>query len=89
MVSGKLTGICGGDCILLEASESLYQIPSWSMPACWKRSLSNLEGIKIMKDYEVTDLFEAGNAGETIESKQCACVDEISGMLGPEGFEER
>ena len=35
-----------------------------------------------MKNYEVTDLFDAGRAGETIEAKECACFDEIAGYLG-------
>ena len=43
-----------------------------------------------MQYYEITDLFEAGNAEETIQGKECACVDEISGAFGPsqEAFEE-
>ena len=43
-----------------------------------------------MKDYEVTDLFEAGDAGETIQAKMEVTTDEISGLGGPprEAFEE-
>lgn len=43
-----------------------------------------------MKDYEVTDIFEAGDAGQTIQAKLMDVVDEISGFLGPEpeAFEE-
>ena len=43
-----------------------------------------------MKEYEVTDLFEAGNAGETIQAKPDMFADEVSGPLGPtfESFEE-
>ena len=44
-----------------------------------------------MKDYEVTDLFEAGNAGETIQAKMTSSPDEVSGIWGPEAeaFEEQ
>lgn len=43
-----------------------------------------------MKDYEVTDLFEAGDAGQTIQAKLMNAIDEVSGILGPdsEAFEE-
>ena len=43
-----------------------------------------------MKDYEVTDLFETGDAGETIQTKMEFTPDEVSGMWGPlpEAFEE-
>ena len=43
-----------------------------------------------MKDYEVTDLFEAGNAGQTIQAKVMNTIDETSGLFGPEpeAFEE-
>ena len=43
-----------------------------------------------MKNYEVADLFEAGDAGETIQAKMVLAPDEISGFLGPEAeaFEE-
>lgn len=36
-----------------------------------------------MKDYEVTDLFEAGDAGETIQAKMDLTLDEVSGFMGP------
>ena len=36
-----------------------------------------------MKDYEVTDLFEAGDAGETIQAKMDITPDEVSGLFGP------
>ncbi len=43
-----------------------------------------------MKEYEVTDLFEAGNAGETIQAKMDRFADEVSGPFGPppDAFEE-
>jgi hypothetical protein len=45
---------------------------------------------RIMKDYEVADLFEAGNAGQTIQAKMTTTPDEVSGLFGPESeaFEE-
>ena len=43
-----------------------------------------------MKEYEVTDLFEAGRAGEMIQAKMDIFADETSGPFGPppEAFEE-
>ena len=44
-----------------------------------------------MKDYEVTDLLEVGDAGETIQEKRDpVTLDEIAGFMGPfaEAFEE-
>ena len=44
-----------------------------------------------MKDYEITDLFETGDAGDTIQgAKVHFTPDEVSGMWGPlpEAFEE-
>lgn len=43
-----------------------------------------------MKDYEVTDLFEAGTAGDAIQAKMDFTADEVSGYMGPppEAFEE-
>jgi hypothetical protein len=41
-------------------------------------------------DYEFFDLFEVGNAGETIEAKVSLINDETGGSGGPEpmAFEE-
>ncbi len=36
-----------------------------------------------MKEYEVTDLFEAGKAGEMIQAKETTSLDEVSGPVGP------
>ena len=43
-----------------------------------------------MKEYEVTDLFEAGNAGEMIQAKPEMYLDEVSGPFGPppDAYEE-
>ena len=43
-----------------------------------------------MKDYEVADLFEAGDAGEMIQAKIDLPLDEVSGFMGPptDAFEE-
>ena len=43
-----------------------------------------------MNEYEVTDLFEAGKAGEMIQAKQTETVDENGGVIGPlfEAYEE-
>lgn len=38
-----------------------------------------------MNEYEVTDLFEAGEAGTTIQAKiNPITPDEVGGFLGPE-----
>ena len=37
-----------------------------------------------MNDYEVTDLFEAGEAGEMIQAKISLFNDETGGSLGPD-----
>ena len=36
-----------------------------------------------MKEYDVTDLFEAGTAGEMIREKPEPWIDETSGPMGP------
>ena len=36
-----------------------------------------------MNEYEVTDLFEAGKAGETIQAKETITEDEVGGPGGP------
>ena len=43
-----------------------------------------------MNDYEVNDLFEAGDAGEMIQAKISVLNDETGGPGGPESeaFEE-
>ena len=41
-----------------------------------------------MNDYEVTDLFEAGDAGDMIQAKITMPNDEVGGPLAPEDFGE-
>ena len=40
-----------------------------------------------MNEYEVTDLFEAGDAGDIIQAKLSLPMDEVSGPLAPEEVE--
>ena len=37
-----------------------------------------------MKEYEVADLFEVGDAGEIIQTPKFAVLDEIGGTDGPD-----
>jgi hypothetical protein len=36
-----------------------------------------------MDNYEVTDLFEVGEAGEIIQTPKDVFIDEVGGNLGP------
>lgn len=39
-----------------------------------------------MKDYEVADLFEVGDAAEIIQTPKFAMIDEVAGSDGPSQY---
>ena len=39
-----------------------------------------------MKDYEVADLFEVGDAGEVIQTPKPSMIDEVGGSDGPNQY---
>ena len=44
------------------------------------------DGEIVMKNYEVEDLFEAGEAGEVIQTPKPAMIDEVAGSDGPNQY---
>ena len=44
------------------------------------------QGEIVMKEYEVADLFEVGDAGEIIQTPKFAMLDEVAGSDGPNQY---
>ena len=44
------------------------------------------QGETFMKEYEVADLFEVGDAGEIIQTPKQAMIDEVAGSDGPNQY---
>jgi len=44
------------------------------------------QGENVMKDYEVADLFEVGDAAEIIQTPKFAMIDEVAGSDGPSQY---
>ena len=44
------------------------------------------QGEAVMKEYEVADLLEVGDAGEIIQTPKPAMIDEVAGSDGPNQF---